>query len=271
MFFGYNTNGLAHHRLSDAVELLAEIGYEGVAITIDHNALSPYGARREIGRLKRQLHKLGMRSTIETGAPFLLDPRRKHEPTFLSTDRRRRIEFYKYAVDCAAEMESDCVSLWSGRLTEPLSEEQAMTRLCEGLSEVLDYAAQKGVVISFEPEPGMLIDTLAAFERLLRCCDAPNLRLTLDIGHVHCQDELPLETAVRRWAPRLANVHLDDMRRGVHEHLMFGEGEIDFPPILHALKEIGYAGGGYVELNRHSREGPAAARAALEFLRSLKI
>jgi L-ribulose-5-phosphate 3-epimerase len=33
------------------------------------------------------------------------------------------------------------------------------------------------------------------------------------------------------------------MRRGVHEHLMFGEGEIDFPPILQALAEIGYQNG----------------------------
>ena len=41
MFLGYNTNGLAHHDLFDAVELLAEIGYRGVAITIDHNALPP--------------------------------------------------------------------------------------------------------------------------------------------------------------------------------------------------------------------------------------
>ena len=43
MFLGYNTNGLAHHDLFDAVELLAEIGYRGVAITIDHNALPPHG------------------------------------------------------------------------------------------------------------------------------------------------------------------------------------------------------------------------------------
>lgn len=271
MFFGYNTNGLAHHRLSDGVKLLAEIGYQGVAISIDHNALPPYGPHREIVQIKRQLQKLGMHSTIETGAPFLLNPRRKHEPTFLSADRRRRIDFYKYAVDCAAELESDCVSLWSGRLAEPLSETEAMKRLVEGLQGVLDYAARNEVLIGFEPEPDMFIDTLSALEGLLRCCDAPNLRVTLDVGHVHSQGEGPVAEAIRRWAPRLVNVHLDDMRRGVHEHLMFGEGEIDFPPVLYALKEIGYANGVYVELNRHSREGPSAARQALEFLRSIKI
>jgi sugar phosphate isomerase/epimerase len=56
------------------------------------------------------------------------------------------------------------------------------------------------------------------------------------------------------------------MRRGVHEHLQFGEGEIDFPPVLDALREVGYHGGLYVELSRHSHDGPAAARRAFEFL-----
>ena len=74
---------------------------------------------------------------------------------------------------------------------------------------------------------------------------------------------------IRRWAPRLVNVHIEDMRRGVHEHLMFGEGEIDFPPVLQALAEVGYTGGVYVELSRHSHEGPAAARRAFEFLAAM--
>ena len=141
-----------------------------------------------------------------------------------------------------------------------------MDRLVAGLREVLDYAATKNVLIAFEPEPGMFIDTTAAFGELLDRIDAPNLRLTLDIGHLQCQGELPIPNVIRRWASRLANVHIEDMRRGVHEHLMFGEGEIDFPPVLQALVEVGYPGGVYVELSRHSHEGPAAARKAFEWL-----
>jgi L-ribulose-5-phosphate 3-epimerase len=288
MFLGYNTNGLAHHDLFDAVELLAEIGYRGVAITIDHYALPPDGryTGQRIVRLRTLLEKLRMRSVIETGARFLLDPRVKHEPTLLSESPRRRIDFYKYAVDCAAELGSDCVSLWSGKGTEvvvgedstrrtdsprqpppsPSNREQAMDQLVEGLSAVLDYAAAKNVLIAFEPEPGMFIDTMAAFAELLERIDAPNLRLTLDVGHLQCQGELPIAEVIRRWAPRLVNVHIEDMRRGVHEHLMFGEGQIDFPPVLLALAEVGYPNGVYVELSRHSHEGPTAARRAFEFL-----
>lgn len=274
MYLGYNTNGMAHHRLTDAIELVAEIGYRGVAITIDHAALAPDDEQtpRQLEQVRRLLGELGMCSVIETGARFLLDPRRKHEPTLVSADaagRARRVAFYRHAIRAAAALESDCVSLWSGVLSEPVPRREAMLRLAEGLGEVLDYAARQGVVIGFEPEPGMLIDSMAGYEELLRYVDAPNLRLTLDIGHLQCQQETPLADHVLRWASRLVNVHIEDMRAGVHEHLMFGEGQIDFPPVFRALAQAGYQGGLYVELSRHSHEAPSAVRRAMDFLRPL--
>jgi L-ribulose-5-phosphate 3-epimerase len=268
MFLGYNTNGFAHHDLFQAVGLLAQIGYRGVAITIDHGPLWPpeKGSGRNIAQLKKMLRDSGLRSVIETGARFLLDPGVKHEPTLVSVDPRRRIDFYKYAVDLAAELGSDCVSLWSGAVRDGIPFDEALKRLLQGLHEVLDYAAPQGVVIAFEPEPGMLIDSTKYFDNFLKHNDMPNLRLTLDIGHLHCQAEGPIAEIIRRWADRLVNVHVEDMKAGVHEHLMFGEGQIDFPPVLTALSESGYAGGLYVELNRHSHEAPLAAKKAFDFL-----
>ncbi|MBN2477443.1 MAG: sugar phosphate isomerase/epimerase [Pirellulales bacterium] len=275
MYLGYNTNGMAHHELFDAVELLGEIGYRGVAITIDHGALPPaerYLSQR-LTRLRRLLQDRGMRSVIETGARFLLDPRQKHAPTLISADaaaRRRRIDFYRHAVECAAALDSDCVSLWSGALHDPsASAEGAMQRLAEGLAEVLQYGAEQGIAIGLEPEPGMLVDSMRRYEQLLTRIDAPSLRLTLDVGHLQCQGELPIAEMIRRWGPRLVNVHIEDMQRGRHEHRMFGEGEIDFPPVIRALAGAGYRGGVHVELSRHSHEAPQAARRAFEFLRPL--
>jgi len=128
---------------------------------------------------------------------------------------------------------------------------------------------RKNVVIGFEPEPGMFIDTMARYQELLDRLDAPHLRLTLDVGHLHCLGETPLADQIHRWASRIVNVHIEDMRAGVHEHLMFGDGEIDFPPVLQAFRDIGYSGGLHVELSRHSHVGPDAARQAYDFLRSM--
>jgi len=274
MILGYNTNGLVHHELIQAIRLLAEIGYRSVAISIDHYALSPFDAqsgaqRRAVGRL---LQDLGLRSVIETGSRFLLDPWHKHEPSLMSAESRarcQRIELYRYAIDCAAELGSDCVSLWSGVLHEPLDRTEALKRLADGLREVLDHAAQAEVPIGFEPEPGMFIDTLTAFDELLGSIDSPWLRLTLDVGHVHCQDEGPIAEQVHRWADRLVNIHLEDMRRGEHRHLMLGEGEIEFEPVIGALAECGYEGGVHVELSAHSHEAPQAARRAFEQLQPM--
>jgi sugar phosphate isomerase/epimerase len=144
----------------------------------------------------------------------------------------------------------------------------------ESLPAVFEEAERRQVVLAFEPEPGMLIDTVTRYEELLdrlaeKGVDTARLGLTIDVGHLHCQGELPIAEKIRASRKRLVNVHIEDIRAGVHEHLMFGDGEIDFPPVIAALAEIGYDGLLSVELSRHSHEGPEAARRAYNFLRPL--
>ncbi|HTI49778.1 MAG TPA: sugar phosphate isomerase/epimerase family protein [Planctomycetaceae bacterium] len=272
MKLGYNTNGLAFHRWTDALELLAEVGYESVAITLDHHCLDPFatGLAGEVSRMRTRLERLKLASVIETGARFLLDPRVKHEPTLLSPtteERARRIDFLKRAIDIASDLGSDAVSFWSGILREPIPPERALERLAAGCAEVIDYASRKNVRLAFEPEPGMFIESFADYRKLLDRVDGTNVGLTIDIGHVQCVETEPIANSLREWSERLFNVHIEDMRRGVHEHLRFGEGEIDFPPVFAALKEIGYQGGLYVELSRHSHMAPEVVRESYDFLR----
>src|SRR5262245_24184854 len=100
MLLGYNTNGFAHHRPEDALAVLAELGYRSVALTLDHHALDPYdpGLPRQLDAVRGLLRGLGLRSVVETGARFLLDPRRKHQPTLLdptAAGRERRLDFLR--------------------------------------------------------------------------------------------------------------------------------------------------------------------------------
>ena len=41
MLPGYNTNGFAHHRLEDAINILADLGYRSIALTLDYHSLLP--------------------------------------------------------------------------------------------------------------------------------------------------------------------------------------------------------------------------------------
>jgi L-ribulose-5-phosphate 3-epimerase len=279
MLLGYNTNGLSHHDLLDAIRLLAEIGYRGVAITIDHGTLNPYDQRTE-GQLEAVAALLDQRKlacVIETGARFLLDRRTKHEPTLVTADaeqRERRIDYLCRAIDIAARLNARCVSLWSGIVRDGAGERESFARLAGSLTPVIDHALRRQVQLAFEPEPGMLVDTLARYDELVseldsRRVDPSPLGLTIDIGHLHCQGETPIAEHLLRYKDQLAHVHIEDMRAGVHDHLMFGEGEIDFRPVIAALAKIGYAGMIAVELSRHSHEGPAAALRAYNFLMPL--
>ncbi len=273
MLLGYNTNGFAHHRLEDAITILAELGYQSVAITLDYHALNPLDMdfARHCERIRGLLTQFKLGCVIETGARFLLDPRRKHQPTLLSDrleDRRRRRDFLCRVVDIAADLRADAVSFWSGTPDADIGPNELMSRLAEECGGLADYAAPK-VRLAFEPEPGMFIDTMAKFEELHRRVNHLHFGLTLDVGHLHCMGETPIAAHIERWKDRLWNVHIEDMRRGVHEHLMFGEGEMEFPPILRELKEIGYDGGVHVELSRHSHDAVHTARRAIAFLKSL--
>ena len=46
--FGYGTNGFSNHRLDDCLVILADLGYQGVALTLDPCHLDPAARDRYI-------------------------------------------------------------------------------------------------------------------------------------------------------------------------------------------------------------------------------
>ncbi|MFF4250301.1 sugar phosphate isomerase/epimerase family protein [Streptomyces sp. NPDC001663] len=270
--FGYGTNGLADLRLDDALALLADLGYDGVGLTLDHMHLDPLAPdlAARTHRLAGRLDALGLDVTVETGARYVLDPRRKHGPSLLdpdADDRARRVGLLIRAVQVAADLGAHAVHCFSGITPAGTDTDTAWKRLAEALAPVLDAAATAGVPLAVEPEPGHLLATLADFHRLRRALDDPEqLGLTLDIGHCQCLEPLSPADCVRAAAPWLRHVQIEDMRRGIHEHLPLGDGEIDFPPVLSALAASGYQGLTVVELPRHSHAGPQFAEHSLPFL-----
>ena len=268
--YAYNTNGASSHRLDDALTLIAEAGYDGVALTLDHHHLDPFAKKweAEAERVAKRLSDLALGSVVETGARYLLDPRQKHEPTLLTRDpegRARRVAFLCRAVDVAKALGSETVSFWAGVPRAGVTREAAFGWLHEGLSQVLDHAERRGVDASFEPEPGMLIETAAEYERLTE--RHPRLKLALDTGHCLVTGDVEPADAVRRYAGRLGTVAIEDMRRGDHTHLPFCEGDMDVASVLRALRDVSFGKLVCVELSRESPRAHEAIPQSVRYLR----
>ncbi len=268
--YAYNTNGMANHRFADALNLIADSGYDGVALTLDHHHFDPFEPEFEkrAEQLATKLDKLRLGLVIETGARFLLNPTKKHSPTLISSfpeGRKKRVEFLKLAIDLAAICRAEAVSFWSGVRRSEVSTKQANQYLREGLAQILEYSEKRSVCAAFEPEPGMLVETIADYKKLK--AEFPSLKLALDTGHCLASEECEPETAVKEMRAELGTVTVEDMKRGVHEHLFFGQGEMNIRAILAALHEINFQKLVCVELSRHSHCSDKIVPAAIEYLR----
>ena len=267
--FAFNTNGAAHHRLDDALTLIAEAGYDGVALTLDIHHLDPYDPDFLLNtrHVAARLRALNLGCVVETGARFLLDPRAKHEPTLVSADpdgRARRVDFLTRALTVVAETGGEAMSFWAGVPKPGVAREQAQGWLREGVYEIVRLAAAMGVVAALEPEPGMLVETVDDWAALA----VPGLRLALDTGHCLVTRERDPADAVREFAADLGTVTIEDMKRGVHVHLPFGEGDMDLGGVLRALEAAQFGKLVCVELSRESHRADTMIPGALAALRA---
>lgn len=270
---GYGTNGFGDHPLPSALDVLDDVGYDAVALTLGFPHLDPFSASAaaDVATLRAQLGRMrggaGAAVVVETGTRYLLDPLHKHRPTLVDRDATLRMRFLERAVEVAAELDARCVSFFSGILPTDATPADGWARLVDRLPQLVEHAGERGVRLAIEPEPGMLVERVEDALRLREDVGAPpELGLTVDVGHCLVVEPDGVEGALRAAAPYLSNVQLDDMPPTHHEHRPFGEGSIDLELVLATLADIGYTGVAAVELPRHSHDAPRLAlesRAAL--------
>jgi sugar phosphate isomerase/epimerase len=259
MDIGYNTNSLADHRLADALALIADEGYTAVALTIGYPHVRPFDADlgSQLDTLRALLDTYGLKVNIETGARYLLDPRHKHKPSLVDIDAAPRIEFIRRAIDIAADIGATCVSLWSGYAVSHGDPDITRDHLLSRLARVVDYADRKEVTLGFEPEPGMFVETVQEVLAVCRALDdPPRLGVTLDVGHCVMTEPSGAPTAIVELGAKLVNVHLDDMKPDKHDHLEFGDGDLDLGAVMDALDSNAFPGIASVELPRQSHDAP---------------
>lgn len=268
LVLGYGTNGLADHPLDAALDVVQASGYGAIALTLGHPHLDPFadGWRERALLLRDDLRARGLRVVVETGGRYVLDAFRKHRPNLLDDDPEagQRVAFLVRAIEIAALLGADCVSLWSGVVPEGLDATTAWQRLVERMRRVVAAARAHGVRLGFEPEPGMLVETVGDALRLRAALgDPPEFGVTVDLGHCVVVEPGGVESALRAAGGLLVNVQVDDMLPHAHEHLELGTGELDLDLAFRTLVELGYDGVAAVELPRHSHAAPRLVRESI--------
>jgi len=271
---GYNTNGFTSHSLLSAIDIIGYLGYEAIAITIDHHALNPWDDNLEstILQVKERVEKYRLSTIVETGARFLLDPREKHEPTLISKEikkREFRIKFIEKCLYIASALGSKAVSIWSGEKKADVDEPCAWEWLVSGCNRLSQKAADHGVYIGFEPEPGMFVENMDQYQLLKERVNHDFFRLTLDLGHAFITEN-SIFHSIQVYKDDIVNIHLEDMKKAKHDHLFFGEGDMAFENIFHTLHNIKYNGQVNIELSRHSHNAVKTAEDAFRFINRIR-
>jgi sugar phosphate isomerase/epimerase len=277
MKLAFSTNAYLRFSFAEAVRRLSAIGYTGVEIMADvPHAWPAYLLEEQKQAIRDALAK--NRLAISNINAFMMnainDRRQRYwHPSWIEPDsnyRAIRIDHTMRALTLARELGAKCITTEpGGPLEAGQSWSAALKLFVEMLKPVIEHAEKEGVLLLIEPEPGLLVETADQFLELMRHIDSPAVGLNFDIGHAYCVGDEPA-TTIPRVAKYIRHFHLEDIAATrVHHHLVPGEGAIDFAATFRAIRQIGYDGWVTIELYPYVDDPDAAARTALERVRSI--
>ena len=265
----------------DGIEIAGKLGLSGVQIYATTGAFSPDGLTTdEKAEYKRLLKEWGLEVSALCGdmGGFGFE---------IEADNAERIEKTKRIVDLACEFGTSVVTTHIGVIPEDKQDPKYKVML-DALTECGLYAKEKGVTLAIETGPEKAKTLLSFIEdtkggvgvnldpanfTMVTGQDAVEAVYILrdHIVHTHAKDGVMLDKnqvpADVYHAFAIGGVDALNACDGFKE-LPLGEGAVDFPAYVSALREIGYDG--YLTIEREAGDDPTAdILMAADFLKKL--
>ena len=265
----------------DGIEIAGKLGLSGVQIYATTGAFSPDGLTTdEKAEYKRLLKEWGLEVSALCGdmGGFGFE---------IEADNAERIEKTKRIVDLACEFGTSVVTTHIGVIPEDKQDPKYKVML-DALTECGLYAKKKGVTLAIETGPEKAKTLLSFIEdtkggvgvnldpanfTMVTGQDAVEAVYVLrdHIVHTHAKDGVMLDKnqvpADVYHAFAIGGVDALNACDGFKE-LPLGEGAVDFPAYISALREIGYDG--YLTIEREAGDDPTAdILMAADFLKKL--
>ena len=230
--------GMLPKDLSDADQfaLAKRCGFDG----IDAIPLEDPAAARAQARLARQMG-VPIHGVVFGGWHALLsDP----DPDVA----RRGIDGMENALRCAHEMDADTVLLVPAVVNEKVGYADAYRRSQDNIRKLVPLAKELGVIIAIENVWNKFLLSPLEFARYLDEFESPWVRAYFDVGNVIIHGYA--EDWIRTLGARIVKLDLKDFRREGYEWTNLGDGDVNWPEVRRALKEIGFNGWMTAELKR---------------------
>jgi D-psicose/D-tagatose/L-ribulose 3-epimerase len=246
---GYDGLEIAPFTLSDAPEKIATAEAAKIRATVEASGLAVTG-----------LHWL----LVKPEGLSLTDPD--------ATVRARTVAVMIRLIALCAELGGEVLVHGSPKqrqIAAGQTHADALARLQDGLAQAASAAASAGVIYCMEPlsrRETALVNTIAEAAELVRAIDRPGLRTMIDCSAAGLTETESVPALIDRWLPTGLIAHIqanDPNRRGP------GQGEMQFAPVLAALKRHAYAGVIAVEPFDYAPDGPGAAAFSAGYLRGL--
>lgn len=215
--------------------------------------------------MRALLQRHGLRvAAIGTGAGWV-----KHKLHLTHPDsaiREHAQAFIKQVIALAGALEAPAIiGSMQGRVELGVAREQALGWLGAALGTLGECSLAHGVPLLYEPlnrYETNLFNRAGDAAAFLDGRGIQNVRLLCDLFHMNIE-EASIPDALRAVAARLGHVHFADSNRRA-----IGMGHLDLPPIIEALRAVGYEGYLAAEV-LPLPDSAAAARQTIESFRAL--
>ena len=236
-----HTMGTPGKTLFEAMTLFKRLGLDGIEIRVAPDGqLDPDSYSADQGRdIVAHAGEIGIGICCLTS----------YYSDFVSPDKRdAQIAGLRHVVDIAAEVGCPLVRAMGGACgTAEQRPEVIRGRTIDGLRHVADHAAPRGVRLAIETHIGYLCLTARYTAGFVREVDRENVGILFDYAWVHYAGEESAREAVEAVSPYLFHCHVKDWTyeggdRNQRRSALMGQGDVDWPEVLHALEQTGYTG-----------------------------
>lgn len=274
MKLAFSTNAFKNYSLEDSIKEISEIGYDGVELLCDiPHAYPPYLDKKKIQSIRNRLSSHNMQiSNLNAFTLYAIND--VYHPSWIEDNEDLRESRIQHTIDClrlAEQVGARNVSTEpGGPVNGKIRNSAELEKLfIVGLLRAAKIAEQIEVKILVEPEPALLLENSRQFKNFMSKVNSEYVRLNFDISHFFCVKEDPANL-VYDLSDYIEHFHLADIAdTRIHNHLIPGQGAIDFDAVFTAINEIGYQGFVTVELYPYQSDPIGAAQKAFDYLKEI--